>query len=44
MGATEPKTNSNETQLHSLEKQKHQFKDASEVMKAIVNLRRMICH
>ena len=36
MGATDRKTNSNETRLHSLESQKHQYKDASEVMKAIV--------
>ena len=42
MGATDRKTNSNETRLHSLERQKHQYKDASEVMKAIVNLQRMI--
>ena len=44
MGATDRKTNSDETRLHSLESQKHQYKDASEVMKAIVNLRRVICH
>ena len=44
MGATDCKINSNETRLHSLESQKHQYKDASEVMKAIESLRRMICH
>ena len=44
MVATDRKTNSDETLLHSLESQKHRYKDASEVMKAIENLRRMICH
>ena len=35
MGATDRKTNSDETPLCNLESQKHQYKDASEVMKAI---------
>ena len=44
MGAKDRKTNSDKTPLHSLESQKHQYKDASEGMKAIESLRRMICH
>ena len=44
MGATDHKTNSDETRLHSLESQQHGYNDVSVAMKAIENLRRLIRH